>query len=133
MNTNKHDPLQETSSESLNHAARMHKTAGCHNAVQRESDLKKILRARTRLMVCFCTLPVYVVAVWILLNNERGIDAFMYFYMTMWAGFAVDMASRRCPNCDHQFFVKSILMNLITRRCVNCGLSKETEADRQES
>ena len=78
-------------------------------------------------MVCFCTLPVYVVALWILLNNGHGTDSFMYIYMAMWAGFAVDMASRRCPECDKQFFVKVILLNLLTRNCVNCGLSEHGE------
>ena len=82
---------------------------------------RALLRARTRLLVCFWTLPVYIAAVWILLNNGRDIEAFMYIYMGMWGGFAMDMVRRPCPECGHQFFVKTILMNLRTHRCVHCG------------
>ena len=39
-----------------------------------EKKLRRIARARTRLAVCFWTLPVYVVAIWILLNNGRNVD-----------------------------------------------------------
>lgn len=85
--------------------------------------LRQISRARTRLMVCLLTLPVYMVAVWFLLENQRSIDSFMFMYMAMWAGFAVDMARRRCPNCGEQYFVKAIFLNLISKRCVHCGLS----------
>jgi len=105
---------------------------------QHQSALHKIMRARTRLIVCFWTLPVYVIALWILLSNGRNIESFMFVYMALWAGFAVDMAMRRCPQCTKQFFVKSILLNLITRRCVHCGLSSQEKKkvgkkrDRQE-
>lgn len=95
--------------------------------------LQKVLRARTRLMVCLWTLPVYMVAVWLLLANRQNIETFMFIYMAMWAGFAVDMASRRCPACGEQFFVKNIFLNLRTRRCVHCGLDMEaTEPPDQE-
>lgn len=94
--------------------------------------LRNILRARTRLIVCFWTLPVYMIALWALLNNGRNIESFMFIYMALWAGFAVDMALRRCPECGNQFFVKSILLNLFTQRCVHCGLSQHREEDRQE-
>ena len=33
------------------------------------------------------------------------------------------MARRRCPVCDRQFYVKTILLNMITRSCVHCGAS----------
>lgn len=96
--------------------------------------LRQISRARTRLMVCLLTLPVYMVAVWFLLENQRSIDSFMFIYMAMWAAFAVDMARRRCPNCGEQFYVKVIFLNLISQRCVHCGLSEQsliTDSDTQ--
>ncbi|MCH2346502.1 MAG: hypothetical protein MK299_03785 [Pseudomonadales bacterium] len=95
------------------------------NNNQHQSILRRIFRARTRLIVCLWTLPVYGLAVWGLLNNQRGIEIFMYIYMALWAGFAVDMARRRCPACGQQYFVKKILLNLVTRRCVSCGLEEQ--------
>jgi len=86
--------------------------------------LEKLLRARSRLIVVLWTLPVYMVAVWVLLANRQSIDSFMFIYMAMWAGFGVDMASRRCPSCGEQFFVKAIFLNLLTRRCVHCRLDR---------
>lgn len=88
--------------------------------------LHQIKRARTRLLVCFLTLPVYIVAVWILLNNQSYTDSFMFFYMALWSVFAVDMARRRCPNCGEQFFVRYILLNLRSHRCVHCGLDMDS-------
>ena len=73
-------------------------------------------------MVCLLTLPVYMVAVWILLQNQRTTETFMFIYMAMWAAFAVDMARRRCPRCGEQFFVRVIFLNLISKRCVHCKL-----------
>lgn len=89
--------------------------------------LRQIGRARTRLLVCFLTLPVYMVAVWLLLNNRQDIDGLMFVYMAVWSVFGIDMARRRCPDCGEQFFVKSIFLNLITHRCVHCGLSLDWE------
>lgn len=88
----------------------------------RQQTLRKIGRARIRLLVCFWTLPVYVVAVWMLLSNGRSVDSIMWVYMGLYALFAVDMARRRCPRCSEQFFVKTILLNLRTHRCVHCEL-----------
>lgn len=85
--------------------------------------LRKISRARTRLIVCFWTLPVYIVAIWVLLDNGGNIALLMWIYMALYAGFAVDMATRRCPDCGNQFFVKTILLNLITSQCQHCGLA----------
>jgi len=85
--------------------------------------LHKIGRARTRLLVCFWTLPVYVVVVWMLLDNGRSVDSIMWVYMAMYALFAVDMSRQRCPNCHNQFFVKTILLNLLTKKCVHCEQS----------
>lgn len=84
-------------------------------------NLRRIARARTRLVVCFWTLPVYVVAIWVLLNNERSIDSMMWIYMAVYAGFAIDMSMRYCPVCRNQFYVKSIFLNLLSKRCVHCG------------
>ncbi len=92
---------------------------------------RQLLRARTRLIVCLWTLPVYVVAVWLLLNNQRDIETIMYIYMALWAGFAVDMARRLCPKCHKQFFVKNILMTLRSRRCVHCEFDAEQAQEGQ--
>lgn len=89
--------------------------------VKTEKALRRIGRARTRLVVCFWTLPVYVVAIWVLLNNGRGIDSMMWIYMAVYAGFAIDMSMRHCPVCHKQFYVKSIFLNLLTKKCVHCG------------
>lgn len=89
--------------------------------------LKKIARARTRLLVCCWTLPVYITGLWVLLSNGRAIDTFMFIYMALFAGFALDMSLRRCPQCHEQFFVKSILLNLITRQCLHCGVLLHVE------
>lgn len=88
-----------------------------------QHSLRKIERARIRLLVCFWTLPVYVVVVWMLLNNGQNVDLVMWIYMGLYALFAVDMSRQRCPNCQNQFFVKSILLNLISKKCVHCKQS----------
>lgn len=99
----------------------------------RRMVLRKLSRARTRLLVCFWTLPVYVVAIWALLNNGRSIDTIMWIYMGLYAAFAVDMARRLCPQCGKQFFVKTILLNLLTHECVHCHLPLRTEAASDDS
>lgn len=93
---------------------------------RRARILHQIKRARTRLLVCLMTLPVYMVAVWILLNNQQYSDSFMFFYMAVWSAFGVDMARRRCPNCGQQFFVDFVLLHLRTHRCVHCGLDMDS-------
>lgn len=93
------------------------------------ADFKKVLRARTRLLVCLATFPVYGIAVWVLLSNGRSIDGFMFIYMALWSGFALDMSLRKCPACKEQFFVKSILMSLRSKQCVHCGLDKNVITD----
>ena len=97
------------------------KTLKTPDAVKFGKDLRGIVRARTRLAVCFWTLPVYVVSIWMLLNNGHSIDSMMWIYMAVYAGFAIDMSMRNCPNCRKQFYVKSIFLNLLTRQCVHCG------------
>ena len=86
-----------------------------------EKKLRRIARARTRLAVCFWTLPVYVVAVWILLNNGRSVDTMMWIYIAVYAAFAIDMSLLNCPVCHKQFYVQNIFMNLLTKRCMPCG------------
>jgi hypothetical protein len=93
--------------------------------------LRKIRRARTRLLVCFWTLPVYVISIWMLLNNNRDIDTLMWIYMSLYAIFALDMAYRKCPRCGNQFYVKSILLNLITSECTHCSLSTRPDSTRE--
>jgi len=93
------------------------------NPARLAKRLRRIGRARTRLVVCFWTLPVYVVAIWVLLNNGRNIDSMMWIYMAVYAGFAIDMSMRHCPACQKQFYVKSIFLNLLSKRCVHCGQS----------
>jgi hypothetical protein len=83
--------------------------------------VKILLRSRTRLLVCFLTLPLYIVAVWVLLSNGREVGTLMWIYVALYSMFAIDMVRRRCPSCGEQFFVKSILLNLLTKRCVHCG------------
>lgn len=95
---------------------------------QQRLVLRKISRARTRLLVCFWTFPVYVIGLWVLLSNGQAIDSFMFIYMVLCAGFILDMSMRRCPLCKQQFFVKSILLNLITRKCLHCGACFDVEA-----
>ena len=92
--------------------------------VEEESNSRAVtslLRSRTRLLVCFLTLPLYIAAVWVLLSNGREVGALMWIYIALYSVFAIDMVRRRCPSCGEQFFVKSILLNLLTKRCVHCG------------
>lgn len=84
--------------------------------------IQPLLRARTRLLVCFMTLPLYIASVWVLLGNNREVETLMWAYMGLYAIFALDMVRRRCPRCGEQFFVKHILMNLVAKKCVHCGL-----------
>ena len=97
------------------------KTSSGPNPLKFEKDLIGIAKARTRLAVCFWTLPVYVAAIWVLLNNGRGIDSMMWIYIAVYAVFAIDMSMRECPSCHEQFYVKNIFLNLLTKQCVHCG------------
>ena len=90
---------------------------------------KALRRARSRMMVCFWTLPLYMLAIWMLLTNRRETDVIMFVYMGVWAGFALDMARRRCPLCKKQFDVKHVLMNLRARRCAHCGFDSHSVAE----
>jgi len=89
---------------------------------QQLQQLRRIDRSRSRLIVCFYTLPLYVIALILLLNEGRSVTAFMFVYMAVYAIFAVDMVVRVCPRCGEQFFVKAFFLNFFTRKCVHCGL-----------
>ncbi len=91
------------------------------NRVSNGEIIRQHLRARTRLLVCFLTLPLYVIAVWTLLGNGRDVSLIMWVYIALYAIFALDMTRRRCPSCGEQFFVRNILLNLLSKRCVHCG------------
>jgi len=88
-----------------------------------KKSLHSVRRSRNRMAVCFLTLPVYTVAVYALLENGHSISGFMYLYMGIYLAFGAHMAMQRCPNCNDQFYVKLILLNLFTSRCVHCGQS----------
>ena len=83
--------------------------------------LHKIDRARSRLLVCFYTLPLYIIALLVLLNQGRRITLIMFVYMSVYAVFAIDMVVKQCPVCREQFFVKRFFLNFFTRKCVHCG------------
>ncbi|MDP6415068.1 MAG: hypothetical protein QGG54_08605 [Gammaproteobacteria bacterium] len=96
--------------------------------------LRKISRARTRMIVCVLTLPVYIFVVWELLADQRNIGSIMLVYMAIWTVFAIDMASQRCPACGNQFFVKVVMLNLLSHRCRHCDLELDgTEASQEDS
>ena len=92
------------------------------SGLARARALRQIERSRSRLMVCFWTLPVYMAGVWLLLEDRREIDLFMFIYMAIWFGFALDLARRKCPGCGRQFFVRNILLNPLARKCAHCGM-----------
>jgi len=94
--------------------------------------LRKISRARIRMIVCVLTLPVYIFVVWELLAAQRNIGSIMVVYMAIWTGFAIDMASRRCPACGKQFFVKVVMLNLLSHRCRHCDLELDSIETSQE-
>ncbi len=89
--------------------------------------VRQLRRVRTRLIVCFWTLPVYILIVWVLLSNRQPIDLFMFFYFSLCSGFWIDMVRRRCPVCSKQFYVKSVLLNLSTKKCVHCSFNLDRE------
>ncbi len=84
-------------------------------------------------MVCFYTLPLYIVALFLLLNEGRGVTAFMFVYMAVYALFAIDMVVKVCPRCGEQFFVKAFLLNFFARKCAHCGLSCHPRHDRKSA
>lgn len=100
---------------------------------QLKEKLRRIERARSRLMVCFYTLPLYILVLLMLLNERRSVTTLMFVYMAVYAFFAVDMVIRTCPRCGKQFFVKGFFLNFFTRRCVHCGLSCRPPSNSESS
>lgn len=87
------------------------------------AELRDVKRVRTRLMVCFLTFPLYVLAVTRLLDNGQDITWLMLAYMVIYAVFGIGMAVRRCPRCRQQFYVKHYFLNPFRRQCSHCELS----------
>lgn len=85
--------------------------------------LTDIRRARNRLFVCFATFPVYVLAVTQVLNSGNETTMIMFAYMLLYAGFGINAATKRCPECHQQFFVKQYFLNPFSSHCAHCGLS----------
>jgi len=82
--------------------------------------LKELKRARNRLFVCFWTFPVYVYAVMRVLEAGNETTLIMLAYMALYAGFGANLATKRCPVCHQQFFVKSFFLNPFKRECAHC-------------
>lgn len=95
--------------------------------VTRAKSLRAIRNAKSRLIVCFCTFPLYVVAVNGLLRNGNDITGFMLLYMALYAGFGINAAIKRCPECHEQFYVKGYFLNIFTSKCAHCGLPAKTD------
>lgn len=85
--------------------------------------LTVIRRARSHLMVCFLTFPLYVWGVTRLLNNGQDITWLMLVYMVLYAVFGINASVKRCPRCQGQFFVKKYFLNPFRRSCAHCGLN----------
>jgi len=89
--------------------------------------LKDIKRSRNRLFVCFGTFPVYVLAVMRVLESGNETTLIMIAYMALYAGFGVNLATKRCPQCHEQYFVKTFFLNPFRAQCAHCGLALKHE------
>lgn len=94
---------------------------------EKQDRLNEIRRARNRLFVCFWTFPVYVLAITRVLDAGNETTGIMFAYMALYAGFGVNAAVKRCPDCHQQFFVKAFFLNPFSTRCAHCGLSFRQE------
>ena len=99
---------------------------------QQQQSLQRIARSRSKMMVCFYTLPLYIFALLLLLSNGRSINTFMFVYMIVYAIFAINMVIRVCPVCHDQFYVKGFLLNFFSRRCVHCRQPSEPLSHREK-
>jgi hypothetical protein len=97
------------------------------NEQRKSARLKEIRRARNRLFVCFWTFPVYVVAVMQVLESGNETNLIMMAYMALYAGFGANLATKRCPNCHQQYFVKSFFLNPFKSQCAHCALPLKHE------
>jgi len=96
---------------------------------EKSTRLKQIKRARNRLFVCFWTFPVYVYAVMKVLESGNETTGIMLVYMVVYAIFGANLATKRCPNCHGQFFVKSFFLNPFKSECAHCKQAlKETSS-----
>jgi hypothetical protein len=86
------------------------------------SAMKSIRDARNRLLVCFCTFPIYVVGVNALVRGGNDVTGFMLLYMLLYAGFGISASVKRCPRCHEQYFVKAYFLNIFRKRCAHCEL-----------
>ncbi len=88
-----------------------------------DNSLRPVRNARSWLIVCFCTFPIYIVAVSVLVQEGRDVTSFMLLYMLLYAGFGIFAATRRCPRCQRPFYVKSMFLNIFRTKCAHCGLA----------
>jgi len=94
---------------------------------RKRARLKELRRARNRLFVCFGTFPVYVLAVMQVLESGNETTLIMFAYMALYAGFGANLATKRCPQCHGQYFVKSFFLNPFRSHCAHCGLGLKHE------
>mgnify|MGYP006919624648 CR=1 FL=1 len=90
-------------------------------------SLKDIRNAKNRLIVCFLTFPLYILAVSSLARDGNSVTALMLLYMLLYAGFGIDASVKRCPRCHEQFYVKGFFLNILSSKCAHCGLSAKAE------
>lgn len=95
---------------------------------ERQRRLDDIRRARNRLFVCFCTFPIYVVAVTRVLDSGNSTTTIMFAYMLLYAYFGVQASVKRCPDCHEQFFVKKLFLNPFSDKCAHCGVALKPSA-----
>lgn len=88
-----------------------------------EVALTEIRRARSRLMVCFLTFPIYIVTIYRMLGNGYDITWLMLAYMLLYGIFGIRMSVKTCPRCRGQFYVRHYFLNPFRRTCAHCGLS----------
>jgi hypothetical protein len=90
-------------------------------------SLKDIRNAKSRLIVCFLTFPLYILAVSNLARNGNSVTLLMVLYMLLYAGFGINASLKRCPRCLQQFYVKGFFLNIFIRKCAHCGLDAKAE------
>ncbi len=95
--------------------------------LRKQKRLKELRRARNRLFVCFWTFPVYVLAVMQVLETGNETTLIMFAYMALYAGFGANLATKRCPQCHEQYFVKSFFLNPFRSQCAHCALALKQE------
>lgn len=84
--------------------------------------LRAIRNAKNYLIVCFCTFPLYILAINALLQGGNNITSYMLMYMALYAGFGINASVKRCPQCHEQFYVRHFFLNIFRNTCAHCGL-----------